>query len=348
LVYSGVDYIRIACALIVISDAVIAAVLLGTFVLLVIITQRKALFTAVGLKLKVILLIFGIIFAVEFFRVFLTVDVDPVYKQANAWDISQYLQQVKTIGLPRLLAGFGLQLWLFLYGIILVFKKEHISAAETCALLVTGLGLFGYIVPLIFQIHVLGFRFIFSATYIFASCLALYAIDDLSRRIKLKNSFLLIMAVYMGVNLISFFRTWLDYAKIPPEPDYHFTYLPKDLFEGMKFLRTAEPLDGNVLASPKTSIDLMIPGLAGRYTYSGHFLTTYNSQIKDANANNFFYKWTDRPGTHTFLKANNIRFIVVTRYSGAKEAMKTYYPFLKVVFENPTVTIFRYDPQDES
>jgi hypothetical protein len=339
--------IGILYADIVIADAFIGAILLGTFLLLLIYTHWKSLFSIKLLKFKVLLIVLSVIYITVFSKIFFTVNIDPVYKSANAWDINQYLQQVKSIGLVGMIEGFGLQLWLFLYGFLLLIRKEHKSSLELSALFVTGFGLIGYVIPLIYKIQILGFRFLFSGTYIFASCIALIAIEDLARRINRKNSFMTLMIFYLVFNLVGFFRTWVDYIKIPVEPDFHFTYVPKELYEGMIFLRTAEPLDGNVLASPKTSIDLMIPGLSGRYTYTGHFLTSYEAQMKDNNANDFFFKWTDRPGTHAFLKNNNIHFIVVTKYSETLGAFRTYYPFLKVVFENPTVTIFKYDSETD-
>jgi hypothetical protein len=344
----GLLIIGIFFADIVLSDAIIGGVLWGTFFLLLLISNWKRLFSIEKIKFKITLLLFGIIYIFTAAAIYFSVEIDPVYKLANIWDITQYLKQIKEIGIWAMLEGFGLQLWFFLYGFITILRKEKKNTIETIALLVTGFAIFGYLVPLIYQIKILGFRFIFSDTYIFISCFAVYAIDDLAHRINLKRSFAIIMTLYLSINLFNFIHTWFVYTKPLVEPDYHFTYIPDELYSAMKFLRTAEPLSGNVLASPKTSIDLMIPGLTGRYSYTGHFLTTYDADQKDENANNFFYKWTDRPGTHTFLKANNIRFIVVTRYSGAKEEMKTYYPFLQVVFENSTVTVFRYDPEKDT
>jgi hypothetical protein len=330
---------------IIISDAFIGAVLLGTFIILLLISGWKTILTIDRLKFKILLLVFSFIYIITAEKIFFSVNADPVYHQGNVWDITQYLHQAKAIGVWNILQGFGLQLPFFLGGYFLVLRKKLKSTPELLALIITGFGLLGYVIPLVYQIPILGFRFIFSGTYIFSAALAVNAIDAIAKSINRKNLYLSILMLYLAINFFTFFRSWLIYIKVPEVPELNFTYVPKELYAGMVFLRTAEPLDGNVLASPRTSIDLMIPGLAGRHTYSGHFLTTYNSKIKDENANNFFFKWTDRPGTRLFLKSNNIRFIVISKYLGNTEDIKSYYPFLKVVFENPTVSIFRYDPE---
>jgi hypothetical protein len=276
--------------------------------------------------------------------VYFAVEGDPLYRSANAWDVSQYLQQIKSIGIARFLEGFGLQLPFFLYGFYTMIKKQEKSITEIALLVTAGVSVLAYIFPIILQIPVPGFRFIFPAIYIFFSIFVYKAMESLAKYFKWRNALYVILALYLSVSFISFFRGWSEDIKQLQEPEFHFAYIPNELYEAFQFLRTAEPKDGNVLASPSTSIDLMIPGLAGRYTYTGHFLTTYDSKQKDKNANNFFMEWTDRPGTHTFLKSNNIRFIVVTRYSAALNDIQKYYPFLKKVFSNPTVSVFRYDP----
>jgi hypothetical protein len=273
------------------------------------------------------------------------VNVDPVYIQATQWDNIQYLRQIKSIGIVNFIGGFGLQMPLFFYGYWILIRKHHKTIFEESALILTAIGVLGYILPLIFQVPIPGFRFLFSALYVPIAVIVWYAIEELSSKFHhRRNMMIVLMVIYLAVNFISFFPAWYDVFKPLKEPDYHFAYIPNELYQGLVFLRTAEPRDGNVLASPRTSIDLMIPGIAGRYSYSGHFLTSYNSKVKDELAKKFFFEWTDSSETHEFLKKNNIRFIVVTKYSASLQAFKIYYPFLKTVFENPTVTIFRYDP----
>ncbi len=273
-----------------------------------------------------------------------TVGADPVYAIANTWDVEQYFLEAKSLINGEFIKGFGLQLPFFLFGYTVLLFKKNRSIFENSALVLLTVSAIGYLVPMIGKIPFPGFRFIFPAIYVFISVMVIYAMRWIADRVKYERTFLILIIVYLFFNMMTFFRGW--YAEIQPlkEPEYHFAYIPDDLYKGFVYLRTAEPRDGNVLASTYTSMDLMIPGIAGRYTYSGHFLTTYKSAEKDAITNKFFFEWVETPGLHEFLRKNNIRFVVVTKYDKTKELTKKFYPFLKTVYENPMITIFRYDP----
>jgi hypothetical protein len=325
------------------TDFTKSLVLLGIFTVLFLVKYWKNIINLEYLSFKCIMLVLYLVFIIIGLWIYFAIDADPVYKQANIWDISQYLQQVKAIGLGNMLKGFGLQLPLFLWGYLLLLRKKSKTDTEIALLITTGTAVLGYAFPLIYQIPIPGFRFIFPAIYVFTCMIVLTAIRDIAGRIRWKNTFSIIFILYISVNILAILPGVLADTKIPQKPEYNFTFLNKDLYAALIYLRTAEPLDSNVLASPYTSIDLMIPGIAGRYTYTGHFLTTYNSKQKDQNATRFFNEWTDRPGTRTFLKANNIRLILVDKYTAKLNDFKIYYPFLKVVFENPAAVIFRYD-----
>jgi hypothetical protein len=268
---------------------------------------------------------------------------DPVYAKANEWDINEYFKQFDVLGFWGLVKGFGLIVPISIVGFIANFKKEK-NIYELVALLVyvTCFGL--YIIPYVLQMNFPAFRFIFPATYIFIAYYTFHGLLWLSRRLGSIQILNLLMFAYMSINLFTYITAWLIVIQPLKEPSFHFAYIPNKLYEGFRYLSKLEPQNGVVLASPYTSTDLMIPGLVGKHTYSGHFLTTYNSAEKDEKAKGFFYSWTDTPTTHDFLKKNNIRFVVVTAYSMNLKDIKTYYPFLKPVFENEMVTIFRYDP----
>lgn len=320
-------------------------VLLGLFIILYLKDSLKEKSFLILSDTKILIMTLLGIFIVIFIYIYQTVDIDPVYFQATQWDNTQYLKQIKVVGIVNFIKGFGLQMPLFLYGYWILFRKHHKTILEESALILTAIGVLGYILPLLFQISVPGFKFLFPALYVPIAIIVWYAIEELSSKFQhRRNMMISLMVIYMVINFISFFPGWYQEFKPLKEPDYHFAYIPDKLYQGLVFLRTAKPRDGNVLASSYTSVDLMIPGIAGRYSYSGHFLTTYNSKKKDTLAEKFFLEWTDQPETHEFLKKNNIRFIVVTKYSASLELFKIYYPFLKTVFENPMVTIFRYDP----
>lgn len=335
--------ISLCFILMIFGDSIKPLILLVTFTVLLIFHHISVFSFNPMPKLKKILLFLYLLLLILGGYILISVSKDPVYRDANLWDVNQYLQQIKALGLSNFIKGFGLQFPLFIYGLYLIAKKKTKTLLETAAVIMVSISWMGYLLPLFFQIPVPGFRSVFPATYVFMSIMVFHGLEQISSKFHIKNAHFVTLAVYLGINFFTFLNAWAKEIQPLTEPEYHFAYIPDELYQGLVYLRTAEPKDGNVLASPYTSTDLMIPGISGRYTYTGHFLTTYNSKEKDALANKFFNEWTDRPETHEFLRANNIRFIVVTKYSARLNDIKTYYPFLKVIFENSTITIFRYD-----
>lgn len=292
---------------------------------------------------KITLVIMGLITGMLLYYTFHVVNHDPMYEQANSWDVYQYLEQLRAVGVDGMIRGFGMQWPLGLLGLFVLLRKRQKTIFDLIALLVVGISFCGYMIPLAYQVEFPGFRFLFPAVYLFLSVLVIVGLQQIAGIFKSVKAFTILLVLLMTINFLSFFRGWYDEIQPLVEPNYHFAYIPADLYRGLLFLRSAEPKDGNVLASPITSIDMMIPGITGKYSYTGHFLMTPNNKEKDELANKMYFEWTDTPETHAFLQKNNIRFIVVTQYSRSVDIFKMYYPFLKVAFENPAVTIFRYD-----
>jgi len=329
--------------LLTIGDLFKSIALLGLMIILYLKYRiQKKSFYIYPHTLGLILILIGVISLVSLYIV-KTVNVDPVYEQAVKWDVYMYFNHIKGAGFVNYVKGFGLMMPLFFYGYWALLAKKQKSMLEESALILSAICVGGYIVPVVFRIPISGFRFMFSAFYIVIAVIIWYAIEALSERFHKKQMDVVLIVVYLAINIVSIVpQLYKDYQPVK-EPEFHFAYIPNDLYKGLVFLRTAEPRDAIILGSPHTSIDLMIPGIAGRYTYSGHFLTTYNAKEKDILANKFYYDWIDQTNPQVFLRQNNIRFVIVTKYSAVLDRIRTYYSFLKPVFENSEVTIFRYD-----
>ena len=331
--------------LLTLGDLVVSSVLLATCYILLFIRKIPLEKFSILPVFKTITVIFSFIMLFISVITLQSVFADPVYKLANSWDIYQYHQQIKAIGLMNFIKGFGMLLPLFLAGLVFLLRKKDRSIYDDAAIIIVLLAWSGYLIPLIFQLPIPGFRFLFPAVYIFMSIMGMYTLIKIAKKIRLAYSLPLLIILFVCINLLSLYPGWIKSVKPVVEPDYHFAYIPNDLYQGLIFLRTAEPKNSNVLASPATEIDLMIPGISGRYVYSGHFLTSYNSKDKDIQANELLFGQKESLTAQNFLKENNIGFIVATKYVGAsREIIKTKYPFLKIVFENPMVTIFQFDP----
>lgn len=282
---------------------------------------------------------------VAFYMVVL-VSTDPVYNLANTWDVKEYLRQPELLKTRGYLLAFGPIFTFAVIGSYSFLTKKNKTLFEQSTIIIALSSAVLYVLPIFLSLPIPGFRFIFSATYIFWSIFAVYGMISIGNIFGSRTVTYIVGSMYLLVCLFSFSQSWLSVFQPLQDPDRRFAFIPMPLYQGLMHLRNLEPKDGVVLSNPSTSSDLMIPGLTGKKTYSGHFLTTYNAEVKDQKARKFFREWTDRPTTHAFLQENNIRFIFTTIYAGKEliNEIKQYYPFLTISFQNEVVTIFTYDP----
>jgi hypothetical protein len=228
-----------------------------------------------------------------------------------------------------------------LIGVYFVWKKEK-NTLESLGYIFVVIGFLGFFLPIYKYTPIPGFRLIFSSTYIFLSIIAFQSIIQIYKMFG-KKIFAIILIIYFIPNIITFTNTALIESKLLKEPFYHLAYLPKTLYDALLFLRTQEPKNAVVMGNPVTSTDMLIPGFTGKRTYSGHHLMTLNSEARDKNVTDFLYAWTDQNQAKKFLVDNNIKFVMWTTYSGDVNQIKRDYKFLKVVYENPDVSIFTYN-----
>lgn len=83
-----------------------------------------------------------------------------------------------------------------------------------------------------------------------------------------------------------------------------------------------------VLANPNTNMDLLVPALSGHTTYSGHMLLTIRSEEKQLFGSQFFS--LNKPDAESWIKANNIRYVLFTSLDGDIKRFIQTYPFLKI------------------
>lgn len=268
------------------------------------------------------------------------IDADPVYSLAIKWDVEQYFEQFQLVKLVEMPFFFGTLGLLTLTGVFMFIGKKK-NMYEQTAGVILALSICGYFAPKIFAFQFPGSRFLFSSTYLFAAVIGLYGFLTIGKLFRFQVLPILVV-LYLLINVNTFRLSLLEDMKIPEEPDFHFTYIPNDLYDGFMFLRKQEPKNAVVLGNPDTSTDLMIPGLTGKKTYSGHFLTTLNSGEKDNLAHKFFYNRVKEDEALQFLKDNKIEYIMLTSYSKNAMDLKKEYGFLKERYKNRMITIFSY------
>ena len=267
---------------------------------------------------------------------------NPLYMNAIQWDISEHIKQLTYLrqNFVYALSALGTLGLFFLVGLIPFIKRCN-TRIDRYILIIVFISIIGFFSPIYLIAPIPGFRFIFSSTYIFFAIIAYTGIVAINRLFGGKMIYI-ILSLYFIPSLITYSNTLTNAIKPLKEPYYHFAYIPNNLYRGLMFLRHAQPKDAIVLAGPGTSMDILLPGLTGKRTYTGHLLMTPNNKEKDKIALDFFYKWTDQSVAKDFLRSNNIRYVMWTKYGGNVNQIKRDYQFLQTVFENDMVTVFTY------
>ncbi|OGG17213.1 hypothetical protein A3D78_00560 [Candidatus Gottesmanbacteria bacterium RIFCSPHIGHO2_02_FULL_39_14] len=268
---------------------------------------------------------------------------NSAYTFATQWDINQQEKMLSNLlqNPIEIIKFFGTLGIAALIGSYFVWKKEK-NILESLGYLTVIIGVSGFFLPLYKFIPIPGFRLVFSSSYIFLAIMAFHALIFIKQKCGAR-AFWIVLIIYFVPNAITITSSTIKNSLPLKEPYYHFAYMPKTIFEALLFLRYREPKDAVVLANPATSIDMLVPGFSGKRTYSGHFLMTINAKEKDKLTNDFLYKWTDENRAKKFLLENEIKYIMWTKYSGDVNQIKRDYKFLKIIFENPDISIFSYD-----
>lgn len=123
-----------------------------------------------------------------------------------------------------------------------------------------------------------------------------------------------------------------------PHIDY---YLPREIRQGMNWLKTNTHADDAVLGSYATGI--LIPALAGNRVFLGHFAQTVNWPEKNEMINRYFRGKISESEREDFLRSWNIQYVF---YSPLERQLGIYdpdtSPYLIPVFRNAMVSIYQF------
>lgn len=246
--------------------------------------------------------------------------------QARAWEGGQHT----TTSLPFLLLSLGPISILFLLGLV-----PSLLSGSTLFLfaIILTLGTYGLFLSKIPQMMaVSNLRIIFPALYPFFGAVAVNGVLVLSKKLK---KIMPPMATITTVVLLFIFTSlptlsWEIEQKIQSQNDTknQTIYLSTPIYEMFLDLRTTGRLDDVALANANTHMDVLVPALSGHTTYSGNMLFTIRGGEKQSFSSRFFTLKT--PDARSWLRENNIRFILFTALDGDINRFKEAYPFLKI------------------
>ena len=117
------------------------------------------------------------------------------------------------------------------------------------------------------------------------------------------------------------------------------SYLPKGIIESFIFL-DKQPEKGNVLMTPSQFLGTIVPAYTDRKTYVARPSATPNYVEKNIKTTNFYLGNMTEEQALDFLKANELKFVVLTSIEGYDVNRLYHYTFLKPIFKNRDAVIF--------
>jgi len=184
-------------------------------------------------------------------------------------------------------------------------------------------------------------RFVNPVVYTLFGVLTILGIKAVTGRLTKKPTLLTgVLAVFLGYFLIV---TSVIYRSLPGVD--LFSYLPKELFAGIKVL-DQRPDKKIVLTSPMMTLGMIVPVVVDRKVYLGNSLSTPDFQNKTIIADQFYAgTMTDKQAKQLVIK-NNIGYVILSlletyRFGNYKFGTLEAYPFLKKIYENKAVKIFK-------
>ena len=287
--------------------------------------------------LKLIPLVLGFSICFNYLTV---IHLHQPYLQVKLWEQSQ---QIRT-SLPFLLASIGPIVILAIIGIIPLIK--NVNPASFFIIILPAVCYSFFITDIPNKFGIANFRLMFNGLYIFLGILASEAVFFLAllfnRKFSGKQKYIVSILTLFFIILSIPTLIWELNERISmvKNKNEHVVYLDREIYAGFKKLEKLGTEENIVLANSATAFDTLIPALSGHKTYSGHILLTINSGQKSNASAAFFQKKQTLVEGKKFISENKISYVFFTNLDGNPVDFQSYYPFLKLIFENKSVTIY--------
>jgi uncharacterized membrane protein len=135
---------------------------------------------------------------------------------------------------------------------------------------------------------------------------------------------------------VYFSKNYLSTIPYPPYVDYP----PKDWMQGFSWLRDNSRAEDIVLSD--FTAGNFIPAYAGNTVYYGHGVETNNPQGKKDNVVKFFSS-DNTDEQKGFLLSSRIRYVFYGPQEKSYRTNELRVPNLTIVYQNPLVTIYRFN-----
>lgn len=311
------------------------AVLVTTFLYFVLDLKKRQHRSAV------FILIFMIIFALSIVGAGLIVK--HYYDQTVFFKTTKGIESGwrSIIPLQLVILNFGPVFLLSIFGLKTFFKKINPMGFLLFVFVLVSLILFYSSLDLLLGTH--NGRFLSPITYVLLGSLGSLGIFSVSllfgRLHKFVFSILIVLFLVFSLppNLQTFLNMLSDKNLNSP-----ISYLPKGIIEGFQFL-DRYPKRGDVLMTPSQFLGTVVPIFTDRHTYVARHSATPNYIEKNIRTSNFYLGRMQKQDAYSFLKNNNLAFVVLTSIEGYRAEPLYNYPFLKEIYKSENILIFNVD-----
>lgn len=186
-------------------------------------------------------------------------------------------------------------------------------------------------------------RFFSSINYLCFGVIAALGLKKIGRTLKINNKviviFAMILITYSCLLIINDLKLRLS-GLDSRTPETILTYIPKSLVAGLSLLKNYSD-NNSVLTGPNAQIGMLVPFLGSKRVYIGRELTTDHIKDKQLIADRFFRAEMTKEEAKSFLKTNNLGFVVLTYLDVYDANNLNQYTFLKPIIKNSVIAIWK-------
>jgi hypothetical protein len=290
-------------------------------------------------KFLFVAVVTGIPLTIPTLAVFQTFAV-PFYQYFRWWESSIYPTNIIIF-----LYSTGPIAILALLGVVPYLKRGGALRILGFMYVVIPVALYFSPIPAIFSFP--RFRLTQPPAYIFLGAMAVEALllpDQLVSRIRNKKHTYLLFFILLTTYLL-FQLPMIRHEVLARKSDITLVswvnHLERPLYEGLMVL-SKEPKDK--VAMGFNNLELLIPVVTGMTVYTGHHSLSYGYSEKIASVSDFYNNKMTENDAKTFLKTNNIGYILWRKRDNADPEFPRTYPFLAHFFENEALVIYTFSP----
>lgn len=250
-----------------------------------------------------------------------------VFTAARAWELAQRVPNT----LPVLLLSIGPILFFVPFGLQRAFKQR-----DTLRILLIIWGLLSFVlflspIPRLLQLSPV--RFLHPVPY--AAALAILGAEGLARLSgSHRGARILLLILYLLLTIPSISRQFVDRITPAKNPqllmDTIYNHVPGPIVEALTWIKKQQGEGVIVLTDPAIPIEILVPVLSGKISFSGHPIHTLYPGVKEARRQEFFGGKMNPDQAKRFIADHRIGYIISSRTL----------PLFKQVYKNDRIIIY--------